>query len=257
MTNVIGKTSIIDVTAENVDDAGMYCIKNKKSPGYHKKIAWFKSEINKGLKIKIIADEHGKQLGFIEFLPSELAWRPINIKNYYFIQCIVVFAKDVRKQQLATKLLAQCEMEARQNNKSGICTMTSDGPWIANKTLFTKNGFELADQLGRFELLHKTFLTESPAPKLNDWTKQQNKYLGWNLIYADQCPWHEKSVADIKTSATNNGVQLNVIKIFKPQEAQNGPSGFGTYALIRDGELLADHYISKTRFENILKKENC
>ena len=57
ITKLIDKSNIIDVTAKNVDKAGVYCIKNKKSPGYKKKIDWFKNEINKGLKIKIITDE--------------------------------------------------------------------------------------------------------------------------------------------------------------------------------------------------------
>lgn len=34
---------------------------------------------------------------------------------------------------------------------------------------------------------------------------------------------------------------------------QNGPSGFGTFALLKDGVLLEDHYISLGRFMNILR----
>lgn len=133
--------------------------------------------------------------------------------------------------------------------------MTSDGPWIANKTLFEKNGFVIADQLGRFELMYKRLNDKSPIPLLNDWTKQQEKFKGWNLIYSDQCPWHEKSITDIKQSAIENGIKLNVTKLTTPKDAQKAPSGFGTYTLIKDGRLLADHCISRTRFENILKQE--
>jgi hypothetical protein len=38
-------------------------------------------------------------------------------------------------------------------------------------------------------------------------------------------------------------------------EAQRAPSGFGVFALVKDGKLLEDHYISETRFKTILKKE--
>ena len=246
--------NIIDVTTDNVDKVGIFCIKNKKSPGYYNKVEWFKNKMNKGLKMKIASDNQGKQLGFIEFIPSELAWRPINAHNYYFIQCILLF-KKAKNKHIGTTLLRICEQEAKQNNKAGICTMTSDGPWIANKKLFENNGFVTADQLDRFELMYKRLDDESPIPLLHNWIKQQEKYKGWNLLYSDQCPWHEKSITDIQQSAMDHGIKLKVIKLTTPKEAQNAPSGFGTYALIKDGRLLADHCISRTRFENILKKE--
>ena len=45
------------------------------------------------------------------------------------------------------------------------------------------------------------------------------------------------------------------LKLTSPTEAQNAPSGFGTFSLIKDGKLLEDHYLSKKRFENIIKQE--
>ena len=255
MTKLTDKISIIDVTADNVDEIGIYCIKDKKSSGYKKKVEWFKNEINNGLRIKIATDSRGKQLGFIEFIPSEFAWRPINAQNYYFIQCIVLFIKEAKNKGIATTLIKNCEQEAKQNKKSGICTMTSNGTWIANRTLFEKNGYAIADKLGRFELMHKVLNDRDTIPQFNDWNKQQEKYRGWNLIYADQCPMHEKSITDITQSAKDNGIKLNVIKLTTTKDAQKAPSGFGTYSLIKDGKLLADHYISRTRFENILKQE--
>lgn len=249
------KINIINVTTDNIDDVGIYCIKDKKSPGFNKKVKWFKTKINNELRIKIATDIQGKQLGFIEYISSELAWRPINAPNFCFIQCIALFAKKARNNKIGTTLLKLCEQEAIQNKKSGICMMTSDGSWIANKTLFEKNGFVVADQLGRFDLMYKRLNDKSPLPLLNDWTKQQEKYKGWNLIYSNQCPWHEKSITDIRQSAIENGIKLKVTKLTTPKDAQNAPSGFGTYTLIKDGRLLADHYISRTRFENIIKQE--
>ncbi|MDP8221077.1 MAG: GNAT family N-acetyltransferase [Candidatus Stygibacter frigidus] len=229
--------------------------KNKKAPGYAKKVEWFKSRLNKGLKIKIAIDEEGKQLGFIEYIPSESAWRPVKADNYYFIHCIGLFAKEARHRNIGTTLLQMCEEEAKQNDKDGVCVMSSNGAWMANKTLFEKNGFAIIDQLGRFELMCKKIKIKAGDPCFIDWTKKQVDYKGWNLIYSDQCPWHEKSVADLKQSALEHGINLKVTKLNTPEEAQNAPSGFGTFSLIKDGKLIEDHYLSKTRFENILKKE--
>lgn len=249
------KIKIIDVTPKNVTDTGVFCIKDKKSPGYHAKLSWFKSKINKGLKIKVATNNDRKQIGFIEYIPSELAWRPIQADNYLFIQCIVVGAKKTREKGLGSLLIQQCEQDAKALNKSGICVVSSKGSWLANKLLFEKNGYVIADQKDRFELMVKSFGAEKAKPNFIDWSKAQAKYKGWNLLYADQCPWHEKSVNDLKQAAVDNRIALKVKKIKSPQEAQNGPSGFGTFALLKDGKLLADHYISRTRFENIIRKE--
>ncbi|MDP8203010.1 MAG: YoaP domain-containing protein [Candidatus Tenebribacter mawsonii] len=44
-------------------------------------------------------------------------------------------------------------------------------------------------------------------------------------------------------------------KITSSKEANNAPSGFGSFSLLHDGNLLEDHYLSATRFKNIVKKE--
>lgn len=246
----------IKVTPENVTETGIYCIKNQKAPGYQAKLDWFRDKMNTGLTIFIAKHKHSKkQLGFIEYIPSELAWRPIKAKDYLFIQCIGIFTKEFRSQSLGSKLIHLCEKQARKDNKNGICTMSSDGAWMANKTLFEKNGFSVAEQLDRFELMDKKILAGCPTPSFNDWTKRQADYRGWHLVYADQCPWHEKSVKVLQQSATLHDLQLHVKKLKTPEEAQRAPSGFGTFSLLKDGKILADHYISQTRFENIIRKE--
>jgi GNAT superfamily N-acetyltransferase len=255
MTKKIENLKILEVTAENISDVGVYCIKDKKSTGYRLTVDWFISKINSGLKIQIATDDQNRQLGFIEYMPSELAWRPVIAENYYFVQCILLFDKAARNHGTGSALLQICEQDARIDNKHGVCAMSSDGPWMADKSLFRKNGFEIADKLDRFELMVKKFDNKNPSPHFNDWTKQQQQFKGWHLIYANQCPWHEKSVEDIIRTALDNRIELRVKKLTNPHEAQNAPSGFGTFSLIKNGKLLADHYISSKRFENIIKQE--
>jgi len=249
------KIRLLDVTSENVTETGVFCIKNKKAPGYKTKLDWFKSKLNNGLRIKIAQDENDKQIGFIEYIPSELAWRPINASNYLFIQCIVVFDKAARSKKIGSELIKACEVDAKQQNKEGVCTMTSDGVWMANKTLFEKNGFTVADTQDRFELMYKAFSNKSHTPEFIDWTKQAKKFMGWHLFYANQCPWHIKSVKDLEKTAAMNGIDLLITKLSTPEVAQSSPSGFGTFSLVHNGKLLSDHYISSTRFKNIIKQE--
>lgn len=243
------------VTRSNAKEWGFYCVQNKKSPGHKAKMKWITSDESREIIIKIALDEQGKQLGFIEFVNSENAWRPVRADNYCFIQCILVISKEARSKGVATSLLNECVNEARQNEKNGVCVICSNGAWMADKSLFEKNGFSLTESLERFDLLTLQFNNHGKLPVLIDWRLKLPHYMGWHLVYADQCPWHEKSVTDLQQAATDHGIQLNVHKLLTPAEAQEAPSGFGTFTLIKDGRLIEDHYISRTRFENILKKE--
>ena len=251
----MNQINIIDVNSANIDEAGIYCIKNNSSPGSKAKISWCRLSDNRNLKIKIALDSDKKQLGFIEYTPAESAWRPIEAKGYLFIHCIGIFGRDARGKNIGLSLIKECEKDARSLNKSGVCVMTSKGPWIADKRIFEKDGYKKVDELDRFELMVKKFNTQSPVPRLINWREKQKQYQGWNLIYSDQCPWHDKSVSDLKEAAKDFGINLKLSKITTSSDAKKAPSGFAVFSLIRDGRLLEDHYLSKTRFNNILKSE--
>jgi hypothetical protein len=46
-----------------------------------------------------------------------------------------------------------------------------------------------------------------------------------------------------------------VTELKNAEQAQNAPSIYATFNLIYNGKLLIDHYISNTRFLNIINKE--
>ena len=104
----------------------------------------------------------------------------------------------------------------------GICVMTSKGGWLADKSLFEKNGFEQIAAKDRFELLVKTWNHGAVQPRFHNWTNRQKDYQGWHLRYADQCPWNEKSVAAILNVAMDYGVRL---KSFKNKHYKGGENG--------------------------------
>jgi len=247
---------ILSVDHNNASSAGFYCVQNRKSPGHMAKAAWLKCAENESVVIKIAVNDLGKQLGYIEYMEAEKAWRPVTAPGYLFIQCILVLSKDWRSKGVATMLVNECIEAARAKDKRGVCVLCSDGPWIADKSLFAKCVFLKVASQGRFDLMAIRFDDTAPQPAFNDWGTGLPKYKGWNLVYSDQCPWHQKSVNDLKQAATDHGITLKIHKLETPAEAQMAPSGFGTFALINDGQLLEDHYISRTRFDNILKKES-
>jgi L-amino acid N-acyltransferase YncA len=247
--------SLTEVTPENAKEETLFCVKDITNAGFKQKQKWFCSTHKEGLRLKILKNASGKQLGFIEYVPAHFAWRPIDADRYMFIHCLYIYSKEDREHGLGSSLLDVCEKEAKALKLHGIVTMTSDGSWIADKRLFEKNGFTEADRRGRFELMVKKFKSTTPTPHLIDWTLQQKKYKGWHLVYADQCPWHEKAVTVMKKVATDFNINLKIKKLKSASEARKAPSGFGVFSLLHNGHLLEDHYLSETRFRSILKKE--
>ncbi|WP_111683997.1 GNAT family N-acetyltransferase [Winogradskyella tangerina] len=246
---------VVDVNLDNVHKETFYCIKDIKKPGFESKRKWFEKRLKEGLRLKILKTESDKMIGFIEFIPASKAWRPVAGDDFMFIHCLYIYAKKNRNTGYGKLLINEAEMEAKRLNMSGVCVMTSDGSWITNKTIFEKYNFTQVDQRGRFELLSKKWNSKIEHPKLIDWTAKQRQYQGWHLIYADQCPWHEKSVFDLLNTAMDFGIDLKITKLETSEQAKNAPSGFGVFSLIYNGKLIDDHYLSTTRFKNILKKE--
>lgn len=247
---------IIEVTPENVEQETLFCIKDMKKSGAKSKQNWFIKRYKEGLKLKILKDETDKMLGFVEYIPVTDAWRPVDADNFMFIHCTYIYAKKDRNKGLGALLINEAEKEAKSKNMDGLCVMTSNGSWIADQRIFKQNGFKEVDQRGRFELFSKKWNTIAPDPKLIDWTLQQKNYQGWNLVYANQCPWHEKSVEAMLHVALDFGIDLKITKLETAKEAKNAPSGFGVFNLLYNGKLLEDHYLSATRFQNILKAEH-
>lgn len=251
----MNKHNIVTVTPENVVKETLFCVKNVKSQGFKSKCDWFFKQFQNGLTIKILKDKDDRMIGFIEYVPVKQAWRPIDADNFMFIHCITVYSKKDRNKGYGKLLIDEAEKDAKNKGMDGVCTMTSKGVWIATKEVFENCGYKQIDKKGRFELLMKKWNPDANSPKFNDWTQQQSKYEGWNLIYANQCPWHEKSVMALLNTAMDYDIDLKITKLETAQEAKNAPSGYGVFSLLHDGKLIEDHYLSATRFRNILKKE--
>ena len=245
---------ITKVTAKNVEQEGLFCIKNQKNAAYSKKIAWFKDKHNSQVVIQLLKNQEDV-LGFIEYTDAENAWRPIKAPNYLFIHCITVASKKERNKNLASALIKSCEDDAKAKGKVGVCVMTSKGSWLAEKKLYEKNDFIQVAKLGRFELLYKSFDDKALKPEFINWKENQKGYQGWHLLYSNQCPWHFSSVEMMSLAAKEMGIDLQVTEIKTPQQAQNGPSGYGTFAILHDNKLLEDHYLSQRRFETVVNKE--
>ncbi|MCW4018573.1 MAG: N-acetyltransferase [Candidatus Bathyarchaeota archaeon] len=246
---------IVGLTPENYVALGCPCFLNPKHPAHLRKLEWLKDRFSEGFTIKsLFAENEKRPIGFIEYTQGENAWRAVDAPDYLFIHCIWISPNKYKQQGNGSLLVNDCIQDAEAQGKTGVAVVTSSGPFMASKDLFLKNGFEQAAQDDHFELLVKQ-LKNGVLPKFNDWRKQLSQYKGLNIVYSNQCPWVIRSISELKETAEENKVPLKIVELKTPQDAQNSPSIYATFNLIYDGKIFADHYLSKTRFFNILKKE--
>ena len=247
---------IIDVDKNNISEYEPTCFLNPKNEGYQIKRKWLKKRFAEGLKIKLLYMEGEKKpVAFIEYVPGEFAWRAVDAKGYMFIHCIWISKNKYKGKGYGSLLVEEALKEAKDAKMNGVAVVTSEGPFMAGKDLFVKNGFKSISSIKpSFELMVNSF-KKGNEPKVKDWEAQLKKYKGLNILYTNQCPWVARFIDEVDEIIKKKGLKLKVTEIKTPADAQNAPSLYATFNLIYDGKLLVDHYISTTRFKNIIKKE--
>lgn len=242
------------VGPENLADCGIGCLSNPKNQGYGPKVEWLQARFADGLRFLLFRDDKGKALAFLEYVPGEHAWRPVDAQGWLFVHCLWVYQKGQKVGGLGSRLIQGVIEEARQAKATGVAAMVSDGAWMTGKQLFLKNGFEETAEADRFQLVSYR-LKKGPEPRFRDISGNLAKCRGLHIVYADQCPMLPKSVNDLSEMAAEHGLKLKVTRLKNARDAQNAPSYYGVFSLIWNGRLLSDHYVSKGRFKNILRKE--
>lgn len=248
---------IINVDSGNIEKLGFFCIKNKKHPGYNAKLSWLQQRFEEGMRIKLILTPEDRPAGFLEYIPGEYTWRVINAPDYLVIHCIWVASKKISYQGMGSALLKDCLNDAESSGKLGVAVVTSDGSFMASKEIFIENGFEQVDEAEpHFQLLVRSLKKGTLPAFPRNWEERLRQYHGLQLIYTNQCPFIGKAVVELPPVAKQQGIPLHLVELKNAVEAREKmPSPYGTFNLVYNGQLLADHPISATRFKNILHKE--
>ncbi|MBN2316102.1 MAG: GNAT family N-acetyltransferase [Sedimentisphaerales bacterium] len=248
------KTTIIDVTPDKFADyPQIICYINPKHKFYHLKIDWLKARYKEGLKTKLLFLEGEKKpVGFIEYVPGHYCWRAVDAKGYMFIHCLWTYGKKHQHKGLGRLLIEEVEKEAKA--MLGVAVVTSDKSFMANKDIFVKNGYTIAAESGKDQLLYKPFKNGS-VPSINNWQDRLAKIDGLTIVYSKQCPWVARFVEEIEPILKKEKIVIKTIELKTAAQAQKAPSLYGVFNLIHNGTLLVDRYISITRFWNIMKKE--
>jgi hypothetical protein len=140
----------------------------------------------------------------------------------------------------------------------GVAVVTSRSTWMAGKEIFLKLGYEVAGQAPpHYELLVRRSDPKAPMPAFSgNWERKLDRYAkGLTIIYSDQCPYVAKAMDEIPPVAREEfELEPTVIALTGSRAPQASPNPYGVFSVIWNGNPVADHPISKTRFANIMNK---
>lgn len=106
----------IRVTNDNLEKEHICCaISNNKDAQVSSKKTWLSDRFDEGL-VFLKSAERGKC--FIEYIPAENAWIPIEAAGYMYIDCLWV-SGSFKGHGYATDLLSACIEDSREKGKEG------------------------------------------------------------------------------------------------------------------------------------------
>ena len=248
----------IRVTKENLEKEHICCaITNNKDVQVSSKKAWLSDRFDEGL-VFLKSAERGKC--FIEYIPAEYAWVPIETEGYMYIDCLWV-SGSLKGHGYSTDLLQACIEDSKEKGKKGLCILSAakKRPFLSDPKFLTYKGFKVADEADNgVRLMYLDFDETSSNDSDNEETylphfKECAKHphideQGYVLYYTNQCPFNAKYVPILEETAKSNGIAFKAVKLDSREAAQNAPTPITNYALFHDGEYVTNEQMNDKKF---------
>lgn len=246
---------LIRLTHENLDKEHICCaISNNKDPQVSSKKAWLSKRLDEGL-VFLRSVERGKC--FIEYIPAENAWVPIEAGGYMHINCFWV-SGSLKGHGYSNELLDACIADAKAQGRKGLTVISSlkKMPFLSDPKYLAYKGFLVADTAEpNFTLMYLPFEKNAPVPKFREQAKRPHIYEnGFVLYYTNGCPFTAKYVPVIEACAEQNGIPFKCIHIESREAAQNAPAAWTNYALFYNGEYVTNEILSEKKFLALAEK---
>ena len=214
----------IQVTKENLEKEHICCaISNNKDVQVSSKKAWLLERFDDGL-VFLKSVERGKC--FIEYLPAENAWNPIEADDYMYIDCLWV-SGAFKGHGYSTDLLEACVTDSKAKGKKGLCILAAakKKPFLADPKYLTYKGFKVADEADNgIQLWYLPFSDDDKCPKFKACAKHPHiDKSGYILYYTSQCPFNAKYVPILAETAQQEGISFKAIQITDRKTAQAAP----------------------------------
>ena len=239
----------IRVTQENIEQEHICCaISNNSDIQVSSKKAWLKDRFEDGL-VFLKSTERGKC--FIEYIPAENAWNPIQADGYMYIDCLWV-SGSFKGHGYSSDLLNECIRDSKEKGKKGLCILSSSKkkPFLADPKFLKHKGFEVADETDNgIQLWYLPFDGDSEKPVFKECARHPHiDDMGYVLYYTSQCPFNGKYVPLLEEIAREKKIPFKTIHIENKEDAKNAPTPVTTYALFKDGEYITNEQMNEKRF---------
>ena len=239
----------IRVTKENLEKEHICCaISNNKDVQVSSKKAWLKDRFDDGL-VFLKSVERGKC--FIEYIPAEYAWNPIDAEGYMYIDCLWV-SGSFKGHGYSNDLLATCIEDSKARGKKGLCILCAakKKPFLADPKFLKYKGFAVCDESDNgIQLWYLPFAADSEPPRFKECAKHPHiDEEGYVLYYTSQCPFNAKYVPIVERTANEHNIPFRAVHIESREEAQNAPTPVTTYALFFNGQYLTNEQMNDKRF---------
>ena len=239
----------VRVTKENLENEHICCaISNNRDAQVMSKKAWLAGRFDEGL-VFLKSAERGKC--FIEYIPAEAAWIPVEADGYMVVNCLWV-SGSLKGHGYAGELLAACEKDSREKGKRGLCILSSakKKPFLADPKFLSHMGFTACDEADNgIQLWHLPFTPDTEPPRFRDCARHPHvEEKGYVLFYTDQCPFNAKYVPILEKTAAERGIPFRAVRLTSGEEARRAPTPVTTYALFRDGEYLTNEQMNEAKF---------
>ena len=236
------------ITKENIDGEHICCAMSGKQSLAKK--AWLRERLEEGL-VFYRSEERGKC--FIEYIPAEYAWAPIEADGYIYINCLWV-AGSMKGHGYSNDLLDACIADARAQGRKGLCILSSAGrkkEFLADSKYLAHKGFRVVDESEGtgIVLMALPFAEGEPLPRFRGCARHPAiREQGYVLYYTDQCPFTCYWVPRVVEAAKVHGIGIKAVYIADRETAQSLPSPVTTYALFKDGKFVTHAIQSDKKF---------
>ena len=243
----------IKLTADNLESEHICCaISDNKDVQVASKKAWLAERLKEGL-VFLKAAARGKC--FIEYIPAEYAWYPVEADGYMHVNCFWV-SGTLKGHGYANDLLNACIADAKAQGKHGITVISSPKktPFLSDPKYLAYKGFRAADSAEPFfTLLYLPFSENAPVPKFKAKAKRPEiGRQGFTVYYTNGCPFTAKYVPMIEAYAKEKGVCFQSIRIDGREKAQDAPTVWTNYAVFYNGKYITNEILNEKKFAELI-----
>ena len=178
---------LIKLTHDNIDQEHICCaISSNKDVQVMSKKAWLKERLDEGL-VFLKGNVRGKC--FIEYIPTEYAWAPVEAEGYMYIDCLWV-SGQFKGHGYSNLLLDACIEDSKAKGKKGLVILSSKKKlgFLSDPGYMRHKGFVTADTAEPyFELLYLPFMEGAERPRFRDTVREHGAVpKGFVLYYTSR-----------------------------------------------------------------------